>query len=122
MGLSCDCDFEWAGEGWAFTDTIETELNAIRRKRCCSCNKLIENHTPILKFLRVRYPKDDTEIKIYGEEELIDMSPWYMCETCSDLYWSLDELGYCVIVGAESMQELVQEYAQIKAEERANGH
>ena len=34
-----------------------------------------------------------------------------MCETCSDLYFSLLELGFCINLG-DDMSELVKDYAE----------
>lgn len=115
MGLSCECEYEWDGEGYCYTDTIETELTFFRRKRCCSCKNLIENKTPILEFCRGRAPLSEVEEKIYGEDEMIDIASYYMCETCSDLYSSLDELGYCVSP-TDNMHDLVIEYQELKAD------
>ena len=37
---------------------------------------------------------------------------WVMCETCIDLYFSLEDLGFCFYLG-DNMHDLVKDYADI---------
>ena len=113
MTLSCTC-FEWDGEGFAwYAPNDFTRLHVARRKRCCSCNKLIDLDSEVLKFNRIRYPISDVEEKIYGEDGEIPMAPWYMCEGCGEIFLNLDELGYCIDIELDSMPELLKDYHEM---------
>ena len=110
--LSCSCS-EYDEDGWWFeppTDYTEMPVGP-RRKRCCSCREKIEPGACCTAFPRGRGPVSDIEERINGTE--IRLASWWMCEECSDLFFSLDELGFCVTVGQEPMRELVAEYAAI---------
>lgn len=113
MSLSCSCEYDYDGEGWGWNTIKEIKMPVGVRKRCCSCKTLIQICSPALEFNRFRDAITDVECKIYGDN-YIDLAPWYLCEICSDLYWSLDELGYCVELG-DNMHELVAEYAQLQS-------
>jgi hypothetical protein len=112
MGLSCSCG-EWDGDGWAWTSSGDfTTLNTSRRKRCCSCKKLIDIGATVVTFERVRHPITEVEMQIYGDGAEINLAPWYMCEICGEIYLNLDALGFCVDIEYDSMQELLKEYQQ----------
>ena len=110
MPLSCECDW-WDGEGWTYLPP-ECYVNFCgqRRKRCCSCHELIDIGALTAIFERICAPRSDTEALIRGDDAEIPLASWYMCERCADLYFSLDELGFCISLG-EDMRELVAEYA-----------
>lgn len=114
MGLSCECntdDYDY-GDGWYWMKPGGyTELKTTRRKRCCSCQKLIDLNSTVIEFERFRSTHTEIEERIWGDG--IPLCYWYMCECCSDLFFSLDELGYCISLG-DSMKELVKEYQEIK--------
>lgn len=108
MSLSCACDYD--GEGWSYLGPDGyTVFDLKRRKRCCSCRQLIEHNAIAVRFERLRSPVTDIEEKICGTD--VYLADWWMCERCGDLYFSLEELGYCVAIGDQSMLELVAEYA-----------
>lgn len=104
MTLSCDCDTE---DRWYYESDDYTILTTSKRKRCASCNSLIDISAICALFTRYRATKTDIEEKIYGEE--IRLADAYMCECCSDLYFSITELGYCVDL-SDNMHDLVREY------------
>ena len=87
-----------------------------RRRRCRSCQELIDNEPGALalEFQRERYPNHDVEIKIYGEGCEIPMASWWLCEPCGDLYFSLVEMGYCGVPN-ENQHELLAEHHAIRA-------
>lgn len=87
-------------------------LETSKRKRCCSCKDLIDIGSTVAKFPRMRYPQNEVELNIYGEDGEIFLANHYMCEECADLFFSLDELGFCVRIGDESMRELTKQYAE----------
>ena len=109
MSLSCDCggDYDWYYEPYEPEDY--TTLQTKRRRRCCSCNVLIDIGAICLRFYCHRPPRHDIEEGIYGDE--VPMADKYLCEECSDLYFSFTELGFCINLG-ENMLDLVQEYQQ----------
>jgi len=119
MPLVCSCpdyddDCEWY---WHSPDDY-TMLSGARRKRCSSCGELVDLGAVCISFERTRGPKDDIEEKIHGDDwEAVALAPYYMCEPCGDLYFSFQELGYCVQPD-EDMRELVKEYAELHKESK----
>lgn len=110
MPLSCECDFD--GDGWYYRPPDDyTKLSTKKRKRCCSCKNLIDIGAVCGLFERGRPFESDIEEKIYSADEEVPLANYYMCETCTDLYFSLDALGFCIDLN-ESMQELTKEYAR----------
>lgn len=65
----------------------------------------------VAKFKRERIPARDIEERIWGYED-VPRAPWYHCERCADLYFSLEELGFCA-APYDNMLELVKEYAEL---------
>ncbi len=116
MGLTCECSTD--GD-WYYTDVEDIILKTNKRKRCTSCNTLIELNTIAVKFYCYRNPITEVEEKIYGEDGEIEIASQYMCESCGDLYWSLDELGFCINLN-ENMKDLVEEYAELYGKQSAN--
>ena len=74
-----------------------------RRKRCCSCKTLIDFGAECLKFFRIKWNE-------YGNE--VDLSSWFMCEKCGEIFLNLDDLGYCIYLG-DNMKETLREYWEI---------
>lgn len=112
MSLYCGC-YEYDGEGWAYDiPNGYTPLDTTRRKRCCSCHDLIDLGATAARFARFRYPKDDIEARIMGDEAEIYMAAWWMCERCADLFFSLEELGFCIDISTD-MRDAVKEYAEL---------
>lgn len=114
MPLSCDCD-DWEplpGQVAWFPPRDYSAFPQRRRIRCCSCKQLISAGDLCVCFERIKYAESDLEFTIYGEDGEIPRAPWYMCEECGDLYWSLSELGFCFGLGDVSMRELAREYAR----------
>lgn len=112
MGLSCDCDMG-DGDSWSYTQPEDySVLSTRRRKRCCSCKILIGVGDTVVKFERTQpLAYDSIAAKIYGDD--YPLAPWYMCESCGDLYFSLDELGFCIYIDQESMPQLLKQYHEI---------
>lgn len=104
--LSCSCDID--GSDWTYYPPNDfVEFDEIRRKRCCSCNSLIDHWQPSLKFQRARDPRTDIEECIWGDE--VYMAPWHMCEWCGEIFLNLDALGYCHNLG-DSIKEDLEDY------------
>lgn len=111
MSLSCTCDFEcdspgsWYGEA----DDWFKPLTTSKRKRCLSCNELIDIGSESLRVYRWHPPWTDIELNIYGDE--VPLAPKYMCGKCGEIYLNLSALGYCVNFG--NMQDLLEEYHEM---------
>lgn len=118
MSLSCS-PHEWCGEeGWYYFPPEDYAPLATKRSRkCCSCHERIPVGVLSTKFLRERCPRNDVEERIYGHAGEVPLAPWFMCERCSDLYFSLDELGFAIWL-SDDMRELVKEYAEYVAGRR----
>ena len=109
MGLSCSCDD--GGDVWYYPPDDYTKMPPYpHRRRCFSCKDVIQWTAICTAFSVCRAPSSDIEEVIYGDE--VVAAPRFLCERCSDLYFSLDELGFCVNLG-DDMRELVREYAEI---------
>jgi hypothetical protein len=118
MSLSCDCDwYPEPGDTWVDAPYDFAELDTSRRKRCKSCNHLIDIGSLALKFDRYKVPDTDAEVRIYGEEGEIPIAPYYLCESCGDIYMSLSELGFCLNM-TESMKEQLEQYHEYVETER----
>ncbi len=108
MSLTCECndDYDWYYD----TPNDYSLLETSRRKRCVSCAQLINIGAVVTKFTSWRRPTSDIEERIYGDE--VRMAAKFMCEECSDLFFSLHELGFCITI-SDSMHNLVAEYREI---------
>jgi len=104
--LSCSCDFD--SDEWYYHPPDDFKPFALkRRKRCCSCKKLITINSLCTEFIRIRSPYNDIEERIWGDE--VQMASWYMCEWCSEIYFNLEALGYCHMLGG-SIKEDLEDY------------
>lgn len=112
MGLTCGCwdDIE-PGMKMAYGPDKYAPLTAYRRQRCMSCKELIDVGSIAAKVTRYKVPESGIEIKIYGYDGEIPIAPKWLCERCADLYFSLEELGYCVNPH-DDMRELAKDYAE----------
>jgi len=105
MSLSCGCDGDY---DWYFIPPVDFEkLHTSRRKRCYSCGSLIDIGSDCGKFGSYRPPNSDIEERIHGDEVYI--APKYMCEECTGLYFTFEDLGFCITLGG-NMHDLVQDY------------
>ena len=105
MSLSCSCYTD--GDWWYFGPDDFSILKTSRRKRCCSCKELINIGACCTEFQRGREPLSYVEERIWGDE--VQIADWYMCGKCSEIYFNLLELNYCLYLG-DSMQENLEEY------------
>lgn len=110
--LSCHCETEYDPDIHRFVvmDSKYTTLQTSRRKRCCSCGTLINKGDFVHEFDRWTQPKEGTiawYIHKMPEEPCIQLAKWYECETCSDQRSNLEELGYCIEVGGNVMDALL---------------
>lgn len=103
--LSCECDYNDDGPYYYSNDFILFDRK--RRKRCCSCSKLINQGDPCVIFTRYRGTRTDIEERIYGDE--IRLADWFMCEWCGEMCLNLSDFGYCMFLG-DSMKENMEDY------------
>ena len=122
--LSCSCDYDYNYEpgDWYFDGPLAPEfitLNFKRRKRCCSCGKLISLKSLCLEHSRVRYPHSDTESWIVtgrhlddslDDEASIRIASYYQCEQCAEIYLNLTDIGYECLNPCDDMCEALKEY------------
>ncbi len=112
MGLSCKCE-DFDPEPGEIVWEFPREYSAYPRKRpakCCSCEEKIIQGSICGEIKRFKIPDNDVEIRIYHEDGEIPRASRWMCETCTDLAFSFEDLGYC-IQPWENQRELVKEYA-----------
>lgn len=74
-------------------ETLDTK----RRRRCLSCNVLIDIGADAGRFTCYRSPRSDYEELRFGDE--VPMADKWMCEECTGLYMSLSDMGYCITIG-----------------------
>ena len=113
MSLSCKCDYDGDFGSYYSHPNNYTTLQTTMRKRCKSCNELIDKGAICTKFDIHRSPKYEVEEKIYGEDGEIELAPMYHCESCADMYFNLQELGFECISLYEDMRKLVKEYQEV---------
>lgn len=100
--LSCYCDIDSAE--WYYTPARDFEPFPIgRRKRCCSCKELINILEPCVELFRIGYDED-------GNEK--ELSSWFICEECGEIFFNLEAAGYCYYAG-DSLQENLRDYWDI---------
>ncbi len=113
MSLSCSCesdgDFSWYYSVPKDFTTLQTK----RRKRCSSCNTLISVGETCTQFYRHRPPKWEIEEKIWGEDGEIPLASMHHCESCADMFFNLQELGFTCIAPDEDVRKLVKEYQAV---------
>jgi len=70
---------------------------------------------------RYRVPDTDIECRIYGEDGEIPLASHFLCERCADIFFSLEELNYCVSA-YENQMLLLEEYKEThKMRDQNNG-
>lgn len=99
MSISCSCsEGEYEPGDTVYYSPVDyaTFPQRRRRVRCRSCNTLISPGDTVAEWKRFKIPDSDVEVRIYGEDGEVPMASWWMCETCADLAFSIQELGFCV--------------------------
>ena len=117
--LSCECDFysdDWL-DWWYYQPEDFSTLQTTRRKRCVSCNELIDIGSVVVEFERFRHSKDDIEERCKGDE--VQLASWYMCEKCGEQALNLLALGFCVEL-PQNMFDLLKEYHEMTGFEGVN--
>jgi predicted RNA-binding Zn-ribbon protein involved in translation (DUF1610 family) len=93
--VACTCDWREPedyvpGEWYCYLPRGYVTLKTRVRKKCVSCGERIEVGATVAKIVNYRVPRDDVEAE--EDKRLADR---YLCETCADLYFSLEEAGAC---------------------------
>lgn len=113
MGVSCGCaaydDCEW----WYESASDFAPLTTKRSRKCYSCGEKIAVGDDSLRLRRYKRAETDIEERIYGDE--VPLAPYYFCETCGGLYFSITELGYCVVLDGTSMQHMALDVRDMQA-------
>lgn len=93
----CGCgepDFEPGQVFYYNPSDYSTHLGKISC-RCSSCGTKIAPRDVIAAFMRFKVPDCDYEVSRFGDDGEVPRSPYRLCETCADIWFSLDELGFC---------------------------
>lgn len=106
--LTCYCSE--ADEQWYIPPYDFQIFNRKRRKRCCSCKELIEIGSQCTEFIRERVAYSDIEERIYGD--VVPLASVFMCEKCSEIFFNLEHLGYC-LNPYNSMSDYLKEYWEL---------
>jgi len=129
MSLSCSCDYELEPEPgmWVhrYRDISDfKKLNTSKRKRCCSCNNLINIGAICVEYPRYRYPHNEIEARIHGDtyfdmcyEPDIKIASHYHCEKCAEIWLNLTDAGYDCLSPDENMIESLKEYHKLSKRE-----
>ena len=111
MPLACYCDDEgdWFHE--PPNDFAPMHVLGVLKK-CASCGATIKPLAESGRFFCFRIAAGDIEERIYGEGGHVYMADRFMCDTCTGLYFSLSDLGFCLNLG-ENMLDLAKEYGAV---------
>ncbi len=113
--LSCDCNYDFDesdfGEWYDFPEDF-SRLETIRRRRCRSCNDLIDVGSLVCEFPRWRWPRDDVEEAIFGIGCELRLASIYYCEACGEIFLNLSAIGYCMELN-DSMTDCMKKYQEI---------
>jgi len=105
--LSCACyddpDFDYIVE---YPEWFCNMPERRRRTRCHSCKTLLNPGDTVAEFLRYRYPRNDKEERIHGDE--VPLAAVYYCEQCGEIFFNLNATGMCVIIGGNIRDALEQ--------------
>lgn len=84
---------------------------------CCSCKERIAVGDDCKPFPRWRivsgYSDPEVVVRIYGEGGELTLPTWYLCDRCAGLYESLDDMGFCDLIG-QDLRKACVEYAQMQ--------
>ncbi len=113
MPLTCECPTNNdPGEYLVEEPDDYSVYDLPRGRRCRSCKTMIRRGDTCTAHPCFRYPISDTEADIVGGEDAqVTLAPRYLCEQCSDTYFSLRELGFCAMPD-EDMDELLFYYQE----------
>jgi hypothetical protein len=114
MALSCECNFDDDCDWYWESPEYYSEYRKLRATKCCACKKRIKYGDLITVIYRTRPSTEWEEWNLNFEEVYI--ANHYACEKCSDMYFSLEDLGFCAdpyMPWSEAVKEY-REYVAIK--------
>lgn len=115
MTLSCSCDYDYEPGDVIFCSPKDfSTYTHPRGTHCSSCHTPIRNGDTVAEFRRYKLPYTFVEINIYDEDGEVPRASHYHCERCAGLYFSLEDLGFCIHCDS-NMLELVKDYAVLAA-------
>lgn len=101
MPLTCECS-----DDYEFMYMPPDDYGTLQKPATCSsCRRAMSLGETVAVFSTMWY--DDNGEEEYGDDMV-------MCEECSDLFFSLEELGFCV-GPEENMKHLLKEYVELRA-------
>jgi len=105
--LGCYCA-EPVGTDWYYFEPDDFSVfENDRGKSCKSCQKKIAKGEICLRFPRGRATKSfSVEEIIYGDAKRL--ADYYVCEKCGEIWFNLTELGYCLRLGDNFKEALVE--------------
>ncbi|MBP6708004.1 MAG: hypothetical protein KA223_02490, partial [Candidatus Accumulibacter sp.] len=84
---------------------------------CCSCKDRIavgEDCRPFARWRNISdYRDHEVLVRIYGDGGEYALPTWYLCDRCAGLYESLDDLGFCALLG-QDLRKVCREYAEMQ--------
>lgn len=106
--LSCECN-DIDDDGWWYYRPQDYSVMPFKAHsvKCCSCGEVIKPFSLVTMLHRYRSPVNEIELNIEGDE--VQLATWYQCEQCSDYYFNLDALGFCLYAG-DDMREHMESY------------
>ncbi len=105
--IGCGCGFFDNDESTYTPPTRFSRLDTVRRRRCCSCQEMINIGDECVEFKRYRDARNDTEERFHGSE--VHLAPWFMCESCGEMYLNLAWYGHCIPL-PDDMRQLMREH------------
>lgn len=113
--MSLLCYYEgYPGDGWGFWKPEKfTMLNTKHRRRCKSCGNLIDIGSMCVEIERFQFPQNEIQCRIYGDWDVeIDLASYWLCESCGEIWFNLEALGYCLDPEGD-MRENLREYWEL---------
>ena len=121
MSLSCSCDWDDGDPDWYWWPPKEyTTYKGMVGKCCCckGCDHMIRYGQTVGEVGRSR-PYTEAELDRFGEwgdegnPESVNLASAFMCERCTDLFFSFDDLGFECVSPYEDMIGLAREYHEM---------
>lgn len=120
MSLSCSCDYDGEADWYWWPPKDYSIYKKLRGQHCCckGCTHMIGYGQTVGEVTRSR-PPTHWEIEYivgWGDEadpEFKYLASAFMCERCTDLFFSFQDLGFECVSPYESMVGLAKEYHDI---------
>ena len=118
MSLSCSCDYDDDDAPWYWWPPKDYTTYKKWRGQMCACkgcNHMIRYGQTVGQVFRTR-PYTEWELDHFGtwgdegDPEAVYLASAFMCERCTDLFFSFDDLGFHCVSPYEDMVGLAKEY------------